>query len=257
MRERFPAALSPNHPGDVLAIRNGAQIVAALLIRRFDWHTGADALPAAMIGMVATHPDHRRRGLARALLDSAHATLKSEGRRFAVLWTGQPGVYASHGWVAADCGVVATVQGDPAAVAAAAAPATLHVGELVALRRRFGENSMSRSSEGWYTLPPHADTLEAFVEPGGYALAGVRDSEGFVYEIMAEEAALPRLFARLRARFSRFTLNGKAGGGWETWAAQHGPATWRPQSLAMWLPMDPSLDVRAFNRWYVPLPDRI
>ncbi|MER5946795.1 GNAT family N-acetyltransferase [Streptomyces sp. NPDC001904] len=50
------------------------------------------------IGSVATRPEARGRGLVRALLAEATATMREEGCDWSLLFTGTPGVYGSSGW---------------------------------------------------------------------------------------------------------------------------------------------------------------
>ncbi|MFJ6573158.1 GNAT family N-acetyltransferase [Streptomyces sp. NPDC091292] len=50
------------------------------------------------IGSVATRPEARGRGLVRALLTAAVATMTAEGCAWSLLFTGTPGVYRGSGW---------------------------------------------------------------------------------------------------------------------------------------------------------------
>ncbi len=80
----FRCAWKPDH---CLCIEEAGQIQAALYW--FDCHCGG---PWAYIFAVATHPDHRGRGLCRALMEKTHARLEALGYHGALLVPAEPGL---------------------------------------------------------------------------------------------------------------------------------------------------------------------
>ena len=79
---------------------DGGPVVATLVLRQLDLATVGRC---AMVGMVCVDLAWRGRGLSTQLLTSALAF--ATGQQFAalVLWTGQPGIYSSHGFVPDAC----------------------------------------------------------------------------------------------------------------------------------------------------------
>jgi predicted N-acetyltransferase YhbS len=62
---------------------------------------GSDEVTVAAVGWVITRDDRRHLGLASSLMRVAHARARSDGRSFAVLFTGVPGLYHPLGYTAA------------------------------------------------------------------------------------------------------------------------------------------------------------
>jgi len=65
------------------------RIVAALLVRHIPFRTRHGDRIVAGLGHVATSPEYRRRGLARALITEAHRRERAHGTPFSILYTGR------------------------------------------------------------------------------------------------------------------------------------------------------------------------
>lgn len=65
----------------------GDTLVACVLVAIQELTLGGEKLPCGLIDTVATHPDHRRQGLAHHLMDRAHARIRTAGGEAAVLYT--------------------------------------------------------------------------------------------------------------------------------------------------------------------------
>lgn len=65
----------------------GGEIVSSVFITRVTMRLGGDLMPVGMVDTVMTHPAHRRRGLASAVLSRAILGMKSEGLAAAALST--------------------------------------------------------------------------------------------------------------------------------------------------------------------------
>ena len=65
------------------------RIVAGLVVRRIPFRTRHGIRMVAGLGHVATRPDARRRGLARALINEAHRRERKRGTAFSLLFTGR------------------------------------------------------------------------------------------------------------------------------------------------------------------------
>lgn len=72
------------------ALREG-ELVSNVLVAIQDLRLGREVLPCGIIDTVATAPDHRRRGLARRLMDDAHRLMQEAGANAAVLYTNPDG----------------------------------------------------------------------------------------------------------------------------------------------------------------------
>jgi len=69
------------------AALHGDKLVSMVLVAIQPVQLGGETLDCGIIDSVATHPDHRRRGLARRLMDMAHEKMRSAGAGAAVLYT--------------------------------------------------------------------------------------------------------------------------------------------------------------------------
>lgn len=253
VRERFPTAILRSAHENIAVARVDGLIASVLAVRPF---TLGDQSPAAMIGLVCTRPQYRGLGLASSLLKAVGLRLKSEGNRLAVLWSNLPAFYARLGWISADVGCIASAEGignssrarpiNDAAIARAAV-----------VRERWEPNAIHRSTGAWRTIPPHADSLEIFLEEEGYVLAGTRGDEGFIYEICGAPSAWPALWNNVRQRYRKMTVNGRKTGDCESWLASRYKLRWTTRSLALWLPLHDAPPKQEFSRLYVPIPDRI
>ena len=98
----FPLVLDPdNIPWTIVAVDPEAGMVAGLaaLVREFTTNCGR--IQVAGLGSVVTHPEHRGRGLSRALQDEMLARLRRHDVPLAVLWTDQPEIYSGRGFISA------------------------------------------------------------------------------------------------------------------------------------------------------------
>ncbi len=69
----------------------GEELVANVLVTIQQVRLGPDLLPCAIVDTVATAPGHRRRGLARRLMDDAHRLMRDAGAEAALLYTNPRG----------------------------------------------------------------------------------------------------------------------------------------------------------------------
>ncbi len=65
----------------------GDQVVSSVFVTRVTMRLGGDLVPVGMVDTVMTHPDHRQRGLASAVLSRALQGMKTEGLAAAALST--------------------------------------------------------------------------------------------------------------------------------------------------------------------------
>jgi hypothetical protein len=89
------------HPGNLENLRvicHQGRVVTLVAIYPTDVQTPRGTLRVGGVCGVATHPDHRRRGLAAAAMADAHATMRSAGRHVGLLGTGIADYYRALGW---------------------------------------------------------------------------------------------------------------------------------------------------------------
>ncbi len=65
----------------------GDKLVSNVLVALQKINIGGEYVLCGIIDTVATHPEHRRRGLARRLMEMAHERMQAEGAEAAVLYT--------------------------------------------------------------------------------------------------------------------------------------------------------------------------
>ena len=96
--------LAEDHPAttgdDIWVVVDSAQndrIVSALLLIPQTWRYESIPLPVGRVEIVATHPDYRRRGLVRALMQAAHERSAALGHNVQAI-TGIPHYYRQFGY---------------------------------------------------------------------------------------------------------------------------------------------------------------
>lgn len=99
----YPLVLDPRFPGRVLAIEERGVVVSACAALVRDFVVGQHTVRAGLIGSVATHPEHRGRGLATELLARAERALAQDGAWLALLWADDPVFYDERGWRPIGC----------------------------------------------------------------------------------------------------------------------------------------------------------
>ncbi len=99
----YPLVFDTRFPGRVMAIEEQGQVVSACAALVRDFLVGPHTLRVGLIGSVATHPDHRGRGLATELLGAAERALAQDGCWLALLWADDPVFYDERGWTPVGC----------------------------------------------------------------------------------------------------------------------------------------------------------
>ncbi len=244
-------------PGASLIIaREDARIVAATLLRPFNWLTARGVRRGAMVGMVCVQREHRGSGLGSALMSEA-ARLLREQAEFGVLWTAQPGFYLGLGWMAADCGVLGRMGGEGDSAPMKSGEFDALVARIHAAREARADERVERSIACYRSLPPPASVSEALFEAGSYAVVGRLDNTAYVNDIGGEGGGYPQLEQALRRRYRNIILNLKRGSPAHRWFESRPGIAWSTQSLAMWLPGSRDLDRDGPANCYVPFLDRI
>ena len=258
LQRRFPAVFDRLHPQNIFLSHAHGAIVSALVIKPLVWITPDRTWRAAMIGMVCTRPDSRGMGSASALLQAAQARLAGEGFDFAVLWAAQPGFYARLGWLGADCGSLGTLKMTAHDTSETLPPPDAQAITFVeSLRRRCAPERAERSDASYATLLPHAGQLELLRGDSAYAIVGRQGDHGYLYEMTGAAGEYATLWARLATRYRSLYLNVQHGSAAECFLSGHQGIEWRPQQLAMWLPLAAAARDAPFSRWYIPFLDRI
>ncbi|MFD8570367.1 GNAT family N-acetyltransferase [Streptomyces sp. NPDC059639] len=165
------------------------------------------------IGSVATRPEARGRGLVRALLAEATATMMREGCGWSLLFTGTPGVYEGSGWRTfarpyAE-GPLADSPDGPGDVREACPVDRASLARLQAADNAHRPLSSVRSADDWRVRVPAwygADTLQLVTEDGagglnGWLVARIADGTAEVLEAaVATDDRLGVLYEGLAVR---------------------------------------------------------
>jgi len=251
LAQRYPALLVPANLNNIYVCREQGRVVASIAVKPFRWITADRNYTGAMIGMVWTDPARRGSGLASRLLAQVGETLLVQAD-FAVLWTAQPGIYQSAGWVAGDCASFGVIEGD-SQDAARGAPVDF------AKVRAIWQTQTPRVDRdgGWQPpLPLPAEALEMFTVAGAYAIAGRHGDELYCYEMPGDIAVLDALLAQMRASCRVLRINEQSGSPTQHCLSQLG-VKWERKPLAMWLPLGDPDAIQAAGSWYMPWLDRI
>ena len=99
----YPLIFDERFSGRVVTIEEEGEVRSACATLVRDFIVGDLSVRCGLIGSVATHPDHRGRGLATQLLEAAESQLESEGCVIAMLWADDPGFYTRRGWSPVGC----------------------------------------------------------------------------------------------------------------------------------------------------------
>ncbi len=84
---RWYARRPGSTPGVCVAALDGDVMAANVLVAVQNLNLGGEFLPCGIVDTVATHPDHRRQGLAHRLMDMAHDLMREHGAEAGVLYT--------------------------------------------------------------------------------------------------------------------------------------------------------------------------
>ncbi|WP_367437113.1 GNAT family N-acetyltransferase [Streptomyces celluloflavus] len=214
-------ALDPGrHHRTFLAVRENGTVDAVVVYVPRDI-VDADGTPVRVggIGSVATRPEARGRGLVRALLQEAVATMRAESCAWSLLFTGTPRVYTGSGWRSFPTHLhEGTLSSAPPTRSPyrvrPARPADLPT--LAGLARTRAPLTAVRTGADWRTrLPawygPPRDWLVAqdpdTARPVGWAVAVHGEGTVDVHEYAATgPGALAALFAAVAARARRAGL---------------------------------------------------
>ena len=98
VRTDFPLFFAADNLRNRRVIRCGDQTICHAGIWPRVLTIGTTRLKTGVIVLVATHPAHRRRGLAARCMLSLQRQLKTEHYDLGILWTGVPGFYEPLGW---------------------------------------------------------------------------------------------------------------------------------------------------------------
>jgi GNAT superfamily N-acetyltransferase len=94
----YPLVFAPGSPGQLLAIEERGEILAACAILAREFRLGEHGVRGGLIGSVAVDPSQRRRGLGTRLLAQAETALAERGCVFALLWADDPRFYLARGY---------------------------------------------------------------------------------------------------------------------------------------------------------------
>lgn len=266
LARRFPSVFGAPAGHAVRILRAGTDLLACLALREFTWQTTESLWRGVMIGAVCTLPAQRGHGHGLRLLEAVIQEVAASGSDFVVLFTSLEGYYERLGFVATDSGCfgtaaplerlscerpVRTVPLDavPAAIGA------LHAQGLAAW--------LTRSAADWRSLPLPVTQVALHVcddatgAPVAYALAGLRDTSAFLYELAGAADCYEPLWQRLSRHAAEVFVNDRVGSASRAWLDATRRTVWTAQRQARWLPCSERARHAPWASWHVPFFDRI
>ena len=96
--KEFSALLNEDNLDRVLFVEEEGTLASTLTWKPYTLHDGT---PAACIGLVVTHPEHRKKGLSRALILEAEKQAKAYGAAIICLWSDLVDFYFNLGYTLA------------------------------------------------------------------------------------------------------------------------------------------------------------
>ena len=158
----------------------------------------------AYVYAVATHPDHRGKGLCRQLMDKAHRCLKDQGYHAALLRPADNGLrrmYRKMGYQTATCvSEFSCTAGEPLPLR------KIGKTEYAALRRQFlPEDGVLQEGVSIDYLASYAQ----FFAGADFVLAGLKEGTGFLgIELLGNRSAAPGILATLDCQHGSFRCPG-------------------------------------------------
>lgn len=265
LADRYPFLLrEPDERVRIIVAPSVEDVRAVTVIRAFDWDRGGRCWHGAMIGMVATTPAARGKGLASGLLEHARRVAEEAGADFAVLWTTNPSFYRRLGWREGDIGTIGEIVRPGAPPSGVAAPEPLEAAVIPwieEVRASHLVDRIERDERSYSVVPGPADRLElhrlALTRGSAYAVVGRSLGLSILYELVGSPLCFGQIWSAVVAGGDRILINGARDDSSTRWLETLDGIAWRPQSLAMWLPLTEAAQSAALTDWYVPFLDRI
>jgi len=187
-------------PGRCAYLAEDGQVIAALYWLDCEYRNQKQAYLYA----VATHPDHRGRGLCRRLMDRTHALLKEQGYHAALLRPADEGLrrmYRNMGY--RTCTAVSEFRcaaGNPVPIR------QIGAGEYGALRRTFlPENGVLQEGASLDYLAAYGQLYTG----EGFLLATAEDKDGLTgMELLGNREAAPGILGALGCKSGSFRCPG-------------------------------------------------
>ena len=188
------------HPDRCQYLTENGQVTAALYWLDCQFRGQKQAYLYA----VATHPDHRGKGLCRRLMEQTHARLRSQGCHAALLRPADNGLrrmYRKMGYRSATCvSEFACTAGTPLPLR------RIGTAEYAALRRQLlPEDGVLQEGVSMDYLSAYAQ----FYAGADFVLAGLMDGGSFLgIELLGNREAAPGILAALECRHGSFRCPG-------------------------------------------------
>ena len=266
LAERFPQVFCQTNLDNIYVASVEGSICAATAIKRFGWIVQGRIWQGAMIGMVYTRPEYRGQGLASLVMRTVQGDLSKAGVDFAVLWTTIPSFYQRLGWFLEDRGIFGEVElpqspqcNNPIAPRALT---DKDIRWLDSVHSKWVSERVVRSELDYRVVPLPASSVDTFMldktdEIQGYALVGRLRKTGYVYELVGHPATFDQVWCAITNCYGKVYVNDRQGSLSSEWLTERTRIVWRPQRLAVWLPLSREAKNASVGQWYVAYFDRI
>lgn len=99
MAAEYPLVFEEDAPGAIETVDVDGEIASSCAWIARTLETTAARIPAALVGSVATAPEHRGKGLGTVALERATQNAAAGGAALSLLWADDPAWYQERGWV--------------------------------------------------------------------------------------------------------------------------------------------------------------
>lgn len=266
LAKRFPQVFCETNLNNIYVTYVDGLLCSAVAIKRFAWVVEGQTWQGAMVGMVCTRPEYRGRGLASPIMRTIESDLSKAGVDFTVLWTTIPSFYQCLGWFLDDRGVFGRVELPQSIECSRPAVVRTLTDDVIrwinVVHSRRVPERVVRSELDYRVVPLPAFSVDTFIvdetaELQGYALVGRSMQTGYVYEMVGHSDVFDRLWYAIDNRYSKVYVNDRRDSSSAEWLDKEAKVSWKPQRLAMWLPLSPEAKEKQVGRWYIPYLDRI
>lgn len=259
LADRYPLAFDLASGNEIWGVFGlDRELISMTARRRVDWRFDGCDRAGSMIGLVCTHPNWRRRGLAGRILEHLVAAARADGDAFAVLWSGQGEFYQQRGWIAGDPGLLGTLEAAPATGSHHPSPPdTAGIAAAQLIRTAVEPSLVRRTATAWRGCPIPCKSIDLYVEQDGYALVGRADGGlTILFEMLGDPASFETLWDLGVCGAREIYVNSHDGSPLRSWLSTKGLA-WARQDLAHWISFTDDFVIPNAEMPWIPYFDRI
>jgi predicted N-acetyltransferase YhbS len=262
LSQRYPRLFQPDNLQNLYGAWLNNELIATTVVKEVTARAGEHTVRMAFVGLVSVRIDKRGSGIGSQIIAGVTRNLMQRNFDTAVLWTTSSAFYQRFTWVPCDTGVFGRIAGLRRSDSPLPPLKPYDcVQQIEGIRNCWLQTMIERQNDDYLTVPTSADSVACFLAGEGstksaYALVGIQNHTGFVYEIAGCPSKFDLLWTSLCRSFDTLFLNDRIGSTSLNWLKMNTHVVWTAQSLAMCLNLPQGAGLRSKFE-YVPFYDRI